>query len=121
MQGHKNSISAFALFKDGRRVITSCTKEGPLRIWDLQNGALLGGPFDEGHQKSGVLSVAISPDERRIASGGYKTVAIWVYSVCFSLDGKKLAGGFGDGTAIVWDIETGTVLAVMLLMCSAGN
>lgn len=39
----------------------------------------------------------------------------WVWSVCFSPDGKKLAGGsIDDGSiATVWDVETGTVLATL--------
>jgi len=119
-------MSAFAFFKDGQRVITASSKDGTLRIWDLQNGALLGGPFSrEGRP---VFSVAISSDERRIASAGCEGVIIWdvesnqmissrlmkrpnlTYSVCFSLDGKRLAGGSGGKTAIIWDVETGTVL-----------
>ncbi|KAG2346810.1 hypothetical protein BDR05DRAFT_981412 [Suillus weaverae] len=128
MRGHKNSMLAFAFFKDGRRVITA-TNDGTLRIWDLQDGALLGEPFR--HQTNGVFSVAISPDERRIASGGYETIIIWdvednqmvfgrllkhtnwVYSVCFSPDGKRLASGTGDDTVLVRDVETGTVLATL--------
>ncbi|KAG2743978.1 WD40 repeat-like protein [Suillus brevipes Sb2] len=132
MRGHKHSMPAFAFFKDGRRVIIATTRDVTLQIWDLQNGELLGGPSTpEGNESFGVTSIAISPDDRRIASGAYKTVIIrdvksnqmvfkravehtsWVYSVCFSLDGKRLAGGSGDAKIIVWDVETGTVLATL--------
>jgi WD40 repeat protein len=132
MRGHKQSISAYALFKDGRRVITA-TKNGTLQIWDLQNGALLGeSPNSKEHQIYCASSIAISPDERRIANGGYDAVIIWdvksnqmafeqvvkhpsqlVCSVCFSPDGKRLAGGSSDGIVIVWDVETATVLATL--------
>ncbi|KAG1770183.1 hypothetical protein EDD22DRAFT_866493 [Suillus occidentalis] len=77
MRGHKQSILSYAFFKDGRWVITA-TKDGALQIWDLQNGALLGEPSSsEEHQRRGVFSIAISPDERRIASGGHETVVMW--------------------------------------------
>lgn len=134
MRGHKQSMPAFAFFKDGRRVIIA-TEEGIIQIWDLQNGALLGGLSDpEGHKRGKMISIAISPDEKCIASGGYETIIIrdvnsnqkvfrrsvkhashWVYSVCFSPNGKKLAGGsINDGSiATVWDVETGTVLATL--------
>ena len=31
----------------------------------------------------------------------------WVWSVCFSPDGKRLASGGQDGTIKVWDVERG--------------
>ncbi|KIM32662.1 hypothetical protein M408DRAFT_41207, partial [Serendipita vermifera MAFF 305830] len=34
-----------------------------------------------------------------------------VYSVCFSLDGKRIASGSADTTIRVWDAETGEVVA----------
>jgi WD40 repeat protein len=34
-----------------------------------------------------------------------------VESVCFSPDGKRLASGSYDGTVIVWNADTGTILA----------
>ncbi|KAG1739462.1 uncharacterized protein EDB91DRAFT_386645 [Suillus paluster] len=128
---HKEKVWALAFFKDGRRVITS-SHDATLQIWDVQKGALVGGPF-EGH-KHGVKSVAISPDDRRIASGGNdKTIIIWdveskqmvfgidplvkhtdsVCSVCFSPNGKKLASGSNDKTVVIWDMETGEVLATL--------
>jgi WD40 repeat protein len=93
----------------------------------VQKGALVEGSF-EGHQGS-IFSVAVSPDDRRIASSGEgATITIWdvesmqkvfdplvkhtggVQSVCFSSDGKRLASGSYNCTVIVWNAETGTVL-----------
>ncbi|KAG2035276.1 WD40 repeat-like protein, partial [Suillus americanus] len=95
-----------AFFKDGRRVVTGswdCT----LRICNIQKGAVVGGPF-VGHSNK-VFSVAVSPDDRRIASGGKgrreqedETGAALstlqghlgeVSSVAFNPDGLKLASG----------------------------
>jgi len=116
-----------AFFNDGRRVVTG--SQQTLRIWNVQKGTLLGEPL-QGHQDK-VMSVAVSPDDKRIASGGIdKTVIIWdcegkeivfqlvkhtrgVNCVCFSPDGERLASGSNDGTAVIWDTKTGTVLATV--------
>ncbi|KAH0543088.1 hypothetical protein FGG08_002602 [Glutinoglossum americanum] len=84
----------------------------------------------EGHL-SLVLSVAFSPDGKRLASGSSDyTVMIWdaetgamqsslkghsdsVRSVAFSPDGKRLASGSHDHTVMLWDAETGAVQSTL--------
>lgn len=54
------------------------SRDHTLRIWDVDKGTsiLVGVPF-EGHE-SCVRPVAISPDDKRIASGGDdQTIIIW--------------------------------------------
>jgi eukaryotic-like serine/threonine-protein kinase len=73
----------------------------------------------------GVLSVAFSPDGKRIVSGsGDKTLKVWdakttreilalkghtdfVWSVAYSPDGKRIASGSSDKTVKVWDAASG--------------
>jgi len=95
-----------------------------VRVWDMETGAQVLGPL-EGHT-DWVLSVAISPDGRRIVSGsGDKTVRVWdmetgeqvlgpleghigwVQFVAISPDGHRIVSGSHDKTVRVWDMETG--------------
>jgi WD40 repeat protein len=71
------------LTPDGRRPISG-SRDGTLRIWDLE----VGGPprVLEGHT-GGVRAVAVTPDGRRAASGA------------------------GDRTLRVWDVDSGQILA----------
>ena len=95
-----------------------------VRIWDASTGQPVGSPL-EGHTYY-VMSVAFSPDGKRIVSGSYdETVRIWdastgqpvgspleghtdsVMSVAFSPDGKRIVSGSGDKTVRIWDASTG--------------
>ena len=70
---------------DGRRAVSG-SDDRTLKVWDLEQGALLA--TLEGHG-DGVWAVAVTPDGRRAVSGS------------------------DDRTLKVWDLEQGALLATL--------
>jgi RNA polymerase sigma factor (sigma-70 family) len=113
---------------DGKYLATSdCNDDRKppylVRIWDAATGKQLG-QFTCPTKTVGIASLAISPDARLIATGGFErddTVRLWetascsevaslqghhsgVFSLAFTPDGKTLATGSGDATILLWDV-----------------
>jgi WD40 repeat protein len=79
----QDCISSVAFSPDGMR-IASGSEEMTVCVWDVENGAMVAGPF-EGHTKW-VSSVAFSPDGMKIVSGAYdKTIRVWKVCIFVSL------------------------------------
>lgn len=84
------------------------------------------------HHGDQVWSVALSPDGKRLASGGEDLTARiwdlatgqellalkghtkWINAVAFSPDDKKLATASGDSTAKLWDAEKGQEITTLI-------
>jgi WD40 repeat protein len=139
LEGHEVSIFAVAFSPDGRTIVSG-SYDTRLILWDASSGRLL--QTLKGHDKgdndryasdkSGVTSVAFSPDGRTIASGSKdKTIKLWnaangselrtlaghtgsVGSVAFSLDSRIVASGSDDNTVKLWDAATGRELHTLL-------
>ena len=116
-------------FSPGCELIVTLTfgLHGELQIWDAITGEKVGGRL-EGHGKN-VTSISFSPDGVLLATASKdRTVRIWnvadgkelhvlvghasdVTKVSFSSDGKRIfSASDSDGTAMVWDVESGKVL-----------
>jgi WD40 repeat protein len=120
-KGHSSSPRSGAFSSDGK---TLATGSGLVRLWNLNTAQEL-------KTLNGVGSVAFSPDDRTLASGGSdNSIKLWdvasgqelktlkghsdsVTSVAFSPDGRTLASGGSDNSIKLWDVASGQELKTL--------
>jgi WD40 repeat protein len=126
LEGWDNSVtSSIAFSLDGKKIAMADLDDGDaVRIWDVESGKKLNGLVGNTGR---AITVAFSPDGKKIATGGDRHPRIWdvesgkelqkligdrdigqVRSVAFSPDGKRIVTS-GYGTRI-WDAESGKEL-----------
>jgi hypothetical protein len=105
----------------------TCSSDGSLRVWNLESGKQIGDDWRDGDSE--VRTIALSPDGKKVVSGGSvdgavklwdidtgKVITKWmghtkpVWSVCWSRDGRRVVSGSYDGTAREWDVENGETI-----------
>ena len=126
--GHAGKINDLTFSNDGKLLLAAGGVTGligEVKIWNpLARGASALTGTIRGHRDA-ILAVAISPDQRTIATGSYdKQIILWdretvkplhtltqhngaIYDLAFSPDGKLLASASGDETVKVWSVATG--------------
>jgi WD40 repeat protein len=130
--GHMALIRSILFTPDGKQLI-SAGDDKVIRIWDVASGRTvrtLRGEIGDGLAGK-IYALALSPDGKLLAAAGRMeftrpgTQSIRLYdletaqiaglleghsgpilSLAFSADGRQLASGSSDGTAILWDVKT---------------
>ncbi len=120
---HDRDIFAIAFSPDGQRFITA-SGDKTVRLWESATAkriAVLAG------HKGYPVGAAFSRDGTRLVSWSFDDIKSWdlanekllatitghtafMYSVDLSPDGKRILSGAGDGSARLWDAETGKEL-----------
>ena len=125
LSGHKHEVMVVRFTPDGKQIV-SASWDKTVRIWEADSQTLI--RTLSGHS-GGVSALAISPDGNVIASGSEdQTIRLWnrstgalirtlakdigrVRSLNFGADGRLLSGS--SDTIHVWDVGSGTALAVL--------
>jgi WD40 repeat protein len=131
--GHMAKVRGLAITPDGKQVV-SASQDKTVRVWDIDTGKtvrMIRGEAALG-QWGTIYTMALSPDGRRLAIGGYlhgsdtrlaSAVRLYdfasgkletllkghddvIWALAFSPDGKWLISGSFDKTAIVWDVTS---------------
>ncbi|MGF9764960.1 hypothetical protein AAII07_58910, partial [Microvirga sp. 0TCS3.31] len=133
LAGHKAPVIAAAFSADSKRVLTG-SEDGQAFMWMANTGELRKSftvrgvePFFQPRSRY-VESVAFSPDDRWVVTGGGFSVRIWpdgggtptielststgyVNSVSFTADGRLISAVTSDGSVWLWDAQSGAQLA----------
>jgi WD40 repeat protein len=118
LKGHPLPVTFVAFSPDGKTVISACrsAEKGAILLWDVATGKNISTLSPDL-----LMSVALRPDGKAVATGHYGEVKLWDLSngkntatlkghnesvtVTFSPDGRKLASASFDGMKL-WDLKT---------------
>lgn len=76
-RGHTAQVRGVVHLNGGQQIIT-CSRDGSLRLWDLKSSAQIGGDWRD-ENDAGVLSIALSPNGKTVASGSNDRTILYVH------------------------------------------
>jgi WD40 repeat protein len=98
-EGHTEAVADVIHVPGGHRIMTG-SRDGSLRVWDLQSRKQIGNDWQDGGIAVDVIR--FSPDGKKVASGSVDGA---VRCTSFAPDGKLLATGCSDSNAYMWDVS----------------
>jgi WD40 repeat protein len=119
-------VERAAFSPDGKRIATA-DEDGVAYLWDVASGKRLG--QTERDWNPTINSVAFSRDGKKLATSAYGSIRVWdgtsgkpltkrlgtgadmMHVAEFSLDGRYVLGAGEGAQAVVWDVETGRIVA----------
>jgi WD40 repeat protein len=121
-RAHKTAVESMLISPDGQ-TLASCSTDNTINLWNLPTNKFTRSFV--GHT-SNVLSLALSPNSKILASGGLDGIRLWdflqqrplgtltrfdsIYTVAISPDGQLLASGDKQGVIKLWDLNSGTLI-----------
>lgn len=138
LSSDEDSVTSLAFTADGRHLLVATT-EGRVYVWEVWSGQLA---MELGEQTSHVVSLAVSPNGRLVATGsgaawgwgsretGDCSVRLWdlttgkgicrlgefsstIFSLAFSPDGQTLAVGSHEAPVRLWDVDQKVEIAAL--------
>ncbi|KAH9057607.1 WD40-repeat-containing domain protein [Lactarius vividus] len=128
LSGHKSTLTSVAFrssSKGDNPEVLSASLDGTIRIWGLRIKGFMKTQKFTNHHNDWIHSIAISPVNDRIASGGddgqvvvmdvvtgdsklsFQPHTDWIRCVTYSPDGSKIATCSDDCTIGIWNAEDG--------------
>lgn len=128
-EGHTDTIRSVAFSPNGNFFVTA-SLDGTARLWDVSSPDQL--ETYSGHAEA-ILSIDYHPERQLFATGSVdKTIRVWdsttgqelvrlvgageldtwVRSIAFNNDGTQLLSGSEDKVALLWDIESQSVIQI---------
>lgn len=134
--GHRAFVRDLDFTSDGH-LLLSASDDKSIRVWDVASGTTLRtlrGFMGDGNDGK-VFAIAVSPDDRTVAAGGYFGEGIdrrpygdirlfdidtgkisgvltgaeeAVFDLVYAPDGTEIAAGSGDGFVYIWALADGT-------------
>jgi len=122
--GHQEKVRSVAWSADGTRVVTAAF-DGTARIWDGWNGTQVVAPLKHDPDDGNINDAQFARDGRVVTASDKNRATIWssagtvlhvlphdgrVQAAVFSLDGRFVFTAAGDGTARVFNSDTGALV-----------
>src|SRR5262249_54688251 len=125
LPGHPTRVTSVTFAPAGDRVVTGAGSTA--RVWDVASGKQVA--WTPNLHTNSVLAVAVSPDDRLLATGSRAlSLRLWhldtaqliaelkghegaVTSIDFSPDSRRILAGTSDGKLDIWDVGGQTLIA----------